>query len=111
MLFTCCFFYLTVILRCCLFVVYLLLFGVFAAATATATAVVVCSECIPSSSICTDKQGFFNTGTVFVQDERDSAVFNTRASVAIDRLGEQAAETCRRQKEMDGKRREKVRGR
>lgn len=42
------------------------------------------------------------------QDERESAMFNTRASMAIDRLGEQVGETARRQAEMETKRREKV---
>ncbi len=44
------------------------------------------------------------------QDERESAIFNTRASMAIDRLGEQVGETTRRQAEMEAKRREKVTG-
>lgn len=43
------------------------------------------------------------------QDERDSAMFNTRASMAIDRLGEQVGETAKRQAEMETRRREKVR--
>lgn len=43
------------------------------------------------------------------QDERDSAVFNTRASVAVDRLKELVAETALRQVDMEANRREKVR--
>lgn len=43
------------------------------------------------------------------QDERESAMLNTRASMAIDRLGEQVGETAKRQAEMEIKRREKVR--
>ncbi|CAN0554291.1 unnamed protein product [Ectocarpus sp. 12 AP-2014] len=42
------------------------------------------------------------------QDERESALFNTRASMAIDRLGEQVEETSKRQAEMEIRRREKV---
>lgn len=42
------------------------------------------------------------------QDERESAMYNTRVSVAIDRLGEQVRETTKRQAEMEVKRREKV---
>lgn len=42
------------------------------------------------------------------QDERDSAVFNTRASVATDRLKELVAETALRQVDMEANRREKV---
>lgn len=42
------------------------------------------------------------------QDERESAMFNTRASMAIDRLGEQVEDTANRQAEMEIKRREKV---
>lgn len=45
------------------------------------------------------------------QDERESAMYNTRVSVAIDRLGEQVGETAKRQAEMEVKRREKVRSR
>lgn len=45
------------------------------------------------------------------QDERESALFNTRASMAIDRLGEQVEETSKRQAEMEIRRREKVMGR
>lgn len=44
------------------------------------------------------------------QDERESALFNTRASMAIDRLGEQVEETTKRQEEMEIRRREKVMG-
>lgn len=43
------------------------------------------------------------------QDERESAMFSTRASMAMDRLGEQVRETGKRQAEMEIKRREKVR--
>ena len=42
------------------------------------------------------------------RDERESAMFNTRASMAIDRLGEQVGETTKRQAEIEAKRREKV---
>ncbi|CAM9582652.1 unnamed protein product [Ectocarpus sp. 8 AP-2014] len=42
------------------------------------------------------------------QDERESALFNTRASMAIDRLGEQVEETSKRQAEMEIRRLEKV---
>lgn len=44
------------------------------------------------------------------RDERESAIFNTRASMAIDRLGEHVGETAQRQAEMEIKRREKVSG-
>lgn len=44
------------------------------------------------------------------QDERESAVLNTRASMAIDRLGEQVEENKKRQAELEVKRRQKVGG-
>ncbi|CAN0148899.1 unnamed protein product, partial [Hapterophycus canaliculatus] len=44
------------------------------------------------------------------QDERESALLNTRASMAIDRLGEQVQETRKRQGELEVKRRQKVGG-
>lgn len=42
------------------------------------------------------------------QDERESAIYNTRVSVAIDRLGEHVSDTTKRQADMEVKRRAKV---
>lgn len=42
------------------------------------------------------------------QDERESAMYNTRVSVAIDRLGEHVSDTTKRQADMEVKRRAKV---